>query len=126
MAAQYGKPDSVHAKPLPNPYTTAQIDTIVDVFYPHLQLQYWVIGKQQLETDSMLEADISDNKYLKYPHFGIGATQSEITAGLGEPGERTDDTFSYECALHIMSGADVTFHFASGRVTRIVYRWEMD
>jgi hypothetical protein len=126
VAAQFGKPDSVRTQPGPNPYTPTQIDTVVNVFYPNLRLKYWVMGDGKPDTESLLEADISDNKYLRFPQVGIGATRDEIVKAIGEPGERTDDTYGYECGLHIMSGADVTFHFSGGRVTRFNYRWEMD
>jgi hypothetical protein len=126
VASQFGKPDSVRAQPGPNPYTPTQIDTVVNVFYPNLRLKYWVMGGGKPDAESLLEADISDNKYLRFPQVGIGATRDEIVKAIGEPGERTDDTLSYSCGLHIMSGADVTFHFADGRVKRVNYTWEMD
>jgi hypothetical protein len=126
VAAQFGRPDSVRVQPAPNPHRPAQIDTVVDVFYPGLRLHYWVVGVTQPQTDILLEAEVSDNKYLKYPQLGIGATASEIASALGEPAERTTDSYGYSCALHIMSGADVSFHFAGGRVTRVDYRWEAD
>ena len=126
VAAKFGKPDSVRADPGPNPYTPTQIDTVAEVFYPGLRLKYWVMGKPPADNESLLEADISDNKYLRFPQVGIGATREELVRTIGEPGDRTDDTFRYECGLHIMSGANVTFHFADGRVKRILYYWEMD
>jgi hypothetical protein len=125
VAAQFGRPDSVRVQPAPNPHRPAQTDTVVDVFYPGLRLHYWVLGLPQPQTDILLEADVSDNKYLKYPQLGIGATAAEIASALGEP-ERTPDRYNYSCALHIMSGADVTFHLAGGRVRRVDYRWEAD
>jgi hypothetical protein len=73
----------------------------------------------------LLEAEVSDNKYLKYQQLGIGATADQIAGALGEP-VRTPDSYGYSCALHIMSGADVKFHLAGGRVTRVDYRWEAD
>jgi hypothetical protein len=126
VAAQYGKPDSLRLQPGPNPYTPTQIDTVVDVFYPGLVLKYWVMGAGHADTESLLEADISDNKYLKFPQAGIGATPDDIVRAIGEPAERTADTYKYECGLHIMSGANVTFHFAAGRVKRVNFRWDMD
>ncbi|HJQ52727.1 MAG TPA: hypothetical protein VJ825_02680 [Gemmatimonadaceae bacterium] len=126
VAAQFGKPDSVRLQPGPNPYTPTQIDTVVNVFYQGIRLKYWVVGAGPPDEESLLEADITDNKYLKFPQVGIGATAEQIVAAIGEPADRTDDTYSYECGLHIMSGANVKFHFADGRVKRVNYRWEMD
>jgi len=125
VAARIGKPDSVRLQPSPNPHRPAQTDTLADVFYPGLHLQSWVVAAPQAY-EILLEADVSDNKYLNYPQLGIGATPSEISSALGDPHERTDDTYTYSCALHVMSGADITFHFAGGRVTRVDYRWEAD
>jgi hypothetical protein len=125
VAAQFGRPDSVRMQPAPNPHRPAQMDTVVDVFYHGIRLHYWVVGATQ-PYDILLEADVSDNRYLKYPKLGIGASTTEITTALGEPGAGADDSYTYSCALYIMSGADVSFHFAAGRVTRVVYKWEAD
>lgn len=125
LAVQFGRPDSVRMQPAPNPHRPAQMDTVVDVFYPGIRLHYWVVGATQ-PYDILLEADVSDNRYLKYAELGIGASATEITTALGEPAERADDSYKYSCALYIMSGADVSFHFAAGRVTRVVYKWEAD
>lgn len=125
VAAQFGRPDSVRASPIPNIHRPEQIDTVVDVFYPGIQLHYFAINATP-PYDILQEAHVSDNKYLKFPRLGVGATTSDITSALGEPHERTEDTYEYSCALHIMSGADVTFHFAGGRVTRVDYYWESD
>ena len=125
VAAQFGRPDSVRANPIPNIHRPEQTDTVVDVFYPGIHLHYFAINATP-PYDILQEAHVSDNKYLKFPQFGIGATAGEITNALGEPHERTGDTYKYSCALHIMSGADVTFHFVGGRVTRVDYFWESD
>lgn len=125
VAAQFGRPDSVRMQPAPNPHRPAQTDTVVDVFYPGIRLHYWVVGATQ-PYDILLEAEVSDNRYLKYAELGIGASATEITTALGEPAERADDSYKYSCGLYIMSGADVSFHFAAGRVTRVVYKWEAD
>jgi hypothetical protein len=125
IAAQFGRPDSTRMQPAPNPHRPAQMDTVVDVFYRGIRLHYWVVGSTE-PYDILLEADVSDNRYLKYPELGIGASATKITTALGEPAERADDSYAYSCALRVMSGADVSFHFAAGRVTRVVYRWAAD
>lgn len=125
VTAQFGRPDSVRANPIPNIHRPEQIDTVVDVFYPGIHLHYFAINATP-PYDILQEARVSDNKYLKFPRLGIGASISEIASALGEPHERTDDTYKYSCALHVMSGADITFHFAGGRVTRVDYFWESD
>jgi len=102
------------------------MDTVLDVFYPGIRLHYWVVGVTQPETDILLQADVWDNRYLKYPQLGIGASASAIVSGLGDPAERTNNSYSYSCALHVMSGADVSFHFTADRVTLVEYRWEAD
>jgi hypothetical protein len=126
VAAQLGRPDSAVSQPAPNPHNPAQTDTVVDVFYPGLRLHYWVVAANQAERDIILEIDISDNRYLKYPSVGIGANAEALVNGLGERGERTEDGYRYSCALHVMSGADMGFHFADGRVKWISYRYYVD
>jgi hypothetical protein len=113
-------------QPIPSNYDKAQTDTIVDVFYPGLRLHYIVIGVSNRETDFLLEAAVSDNRYLKYPELGVGASVGEIVSALGQPEQRTNDAYSYSCALHVMSGSTVYFHFENDRVKFVVYRWEVD
>jgi hypothetical protein len=102
------------------------MDTIVDLFYSGLRLRYAVLGVKEGETDILLEADVSDNRYLKYPALGVGATVEAIVNALGQPEERTTDAYRYTCGLHIMSGATVHFHFEGNRVKFLTYWWDTD
>lgn len=126
VAAQLGRPDSVRSQPAPNPHNPAQTDTVVDTFYPGLRLHHWVVAAAQAERDIILEIDVSNNRYLKYPSFGIGATADALVSAFGERGERTGDGYRYSCALHVMSGADMDFHFGGDRVKMITYRYYAD
>jgi hypothetical protein len=116
----------VRSLPAPNTHNPAQMDTIVDVFYKGLRLHYAVLGVIKGETDILMEAEVSDNRYLKYPELGVGASASAIVSALGEPEQRTNDTYRYECALHVMSGSTVYFHLEGDRVKFLVYRWDVD
>ncbi len=116
----------MRAQPIPNTHNPAQMDTVVDLFYPGLRLHYIVLGVTEGETDILLEADVSNNRFLKYPELGVGASVGAIISALGEPEERRNDTISYTCALHVMSGATVYFHFEGDRVKFVVYRWDAD
>jgi hypothetical protein len=102
------------------------MDTVVNVFYPGLRLHYWIVAAPQSERDILLEADVSDNKYLKYPALGVGASVAAIVSTLGEPEERTNDTVSYTCALHVMSGSTVYFHFEGDRIKFVAYTFYAD
>jgi hypothetical protein len=102
------------------------MDTVVDIFYPGLRLEYIVLGVTQRETDILLQADVSDNRYLKYPALGVGARIAEIVSAFGEPEERRNDTYMYKCAMHIMSGSTVYFHLEGDRVKYVEYRWDAD
>jgi hypothetical protein len=102
------------------------MDTVVDTFYPGLRLHYIVLGVTEGETDILLQADVSDNRYLKYPALGVGAPVAAIVSALGEPEERRNDTYRYSCALHVMSGSTVYFHIADDRVKYVVYMWDVD
>jgi hypothetical protein len=126
VAAQLGRPDSVQSRPAPNPHNPAQTDTVVDVFYRGLRIHYWVLAAAQTERDIVLEIDVSDNRYLKYPSLGIGARADALVSAFGERGERREDGYRYSCALHVMSGADMDFHFAGDRVKLIAYRYYAD
>jgi hypothetical protein len=126
VATQLGRPDSVRSHPIPNTHRPAQMDTVVDVFYPGLRLHYVVLGVTEGETDILLQADVSDNRYLKYPALGVGASVAEVITAFGQPEERSNDTYSYTCALHVMSGSTVHFHLEGDRVKYVVYRWDAD
>jgi hypothetical protein len=126
VAAQLGRPDSVRSQPAPNPHNPAQTDTVVDVFYRGLRLHYWVVAAAQAERDIILEIDVSENRYLKYPNLGIGASADALVNAFGEQAERTEDGYRYSCALHVMSGADMAFHFVGDRVKLIAYTYYAD
>jgi len=91
-----------------------------------LRLHYIVLGKPTGETDILLEADVSDNRFLKYPALGVGATADAIVTALGKPEERTNEFLTYSCALHIMSGSTVHFQLESDRVKLVRYTFEAD
>jgi hypothetical protein len=96
------------------------------VFYPGLRLHYVVLGVEQGETDILLRADVLDNRYLKYPELGVGASVEAIVSYLGQPEERSNDTYSYSCALHVMEGSTVYFHFEGDRVRFVEYTFYAD
>jgi hypothetical protein len=126
LAAQLGRPDSATAQPTPNRYNSAQTDSVVNLFYPGLRLHYIVLGVARGETDILLRADVSDNRYLKYTALGVGASVGDIVSALGQPEERTNDTISYSCALHVMEGSTVYFHFEGDRVKFVEYTFYVD
>jgi hypothetical protein len=126
VGSQLGRPDSTRSQPTPNKHNPAQTDSTVDVFYPGLRLHYVVLGVAEGETDILYRADVSDNRYLKYPSLGIGASREAIVKALGEPEERTNDTYRYSCALHIMAGVTLYFHFDGDRVKFAEYWFDVD
>lgn len=126
VAARLGRPDSARSHPTPNTHRPVQTDSLVDVFYPGLRLHYIVLGVKEGNTDILQIADVSHNRFLKYPVLGIGAKVGDILSALGEPEERTSDTISYSCALHVMEGATVYFHLEGGLVKSIEYTYYVD
>lgn len=126
VTSQFGRPDSTQSEPTPNKHNPAQTDSTVNVFYPGLRLHYVVLGVKEGETDILYRADVSSNRYLKYPSLGIGATRQAIGNAVGEPETRTDDTARYSCALHIMAGVTLEFHFEGDRVKFAEYWFDVD
>jgi hypothetical protein len=126
VASQLGGPDSTQSEPTPNKHTPAQTDSTVNVFYPGLRLHYIVLGVKEGETDILYRADVSDNRYLKYPSLGIGATREALLKALGEPEAPTNDSYRYSCALHIMAGVTLDFHFEGDRVKFAEYWFDFD
>ena len=126
VTGQLGRPDSIQSEPTPNKHNPAQTDSTVNVFYPGLRLHYIVLGVKEGETDFLYRADVSDNRYLKYPSLGIGTRREDIVKAVGESEERTDDTYRYSCALHIMAGVTLYFHFEGDRVKFVEYWFDVD
>jgi hypothetical protein len=126
VASQFGRPDSAQSQPTPNKHNPAQTDSTVTLFYPGLRLHYIVLGVKAGETDILYRADVSDNRYLKYPSLGIGATREALVKALGEPEGPTNDSYRYSCALHIMAGVTLDFHFEGNRVKFAEYWFDFD
>jgi hypothetical protein len=126
VAIQFGRPDSTHSEPTPNKHNPTQTDSTVEVFYPGLRLHYIVLGIKEGETDILYRADVSDNRYLKYPSLGIGANRAAIVKAVGEPEVRPDGAYSYECALHVMAGVTLFFYFDGDRVKLAEYWFYVD
>lgn len=126
IAIKFGRPDSTHSSPTPNKYNSAQTDSTVEVFYPGLRLHYIVLGVKEGETDILYRADVSSNRYLKYPSLGIGASRDTIVKAIGEPELRPDGAYSYECALHVMAGVTLYYYFAGDRVKLAEYWFYVD
>jgi len=120
VIAQLGQPDSIRSQTEQNPDTPAQTDSTVDLFYPGLRLGYYVVAEQP-NRDILQYADVWDNRYLKYPEIGVGASAAAVVNALGEPGERTGDTYSYDCGRCIGPETPVYFHLVGGRVKYTFY-----
>ena len=124
VIARLGQPDSTAARGVINRHMPSQTDSIVDLFYPGLQLTYYVVGdgkKEFLQTAMVL-----DNRYLKYPHLGIGTPEAAILRSLGQPGSREPGKYRYDCARCIGEESPVYFYLDRGRVQRIEYTFYVD
>jgi hypothetical protein len=123
VIAVLGGPDSVRSVAEANRYDPAMSDSLVVLYYPGLRLDYLVVGGKK---DLLQEADVSDNRYLKYPTVGVGASAANIIIALGPPRERTGLAYSYECGRCIGADEPVIFHLAGGRVTNVEYQFYVD
>ncbi len=133
VIAQWGRPDSTRSQPVQNIHKPAQTDSVVNLFYPGLRLHYVVLGVAvRSDTDILLKADVSDNRYLKYPALGVGASAATIVSALGDPrepeqlGERASDKYRYDCERCIGGGLPVYFHFEGDRVKLVEYTFYVD
>jgi hypothetical protein len=125
VIAQLGQPDSIRSQTEQNPHNPAQADSTVEFFYPGLRLSYYVVGERPTR-DILQTADVWDNRYLKYPEIGVGASAAAIVSALGEPGERTNDRYSYDCGRCIGAETPVYFHLGGGRVKFVQYTFYVD
>jgi hypothetical protein len=126
VIAQLGKPDSTRSKTEQNRFNPAQTDSTVDLFYPGLRLYYYVVAEKP-NRDILQSADVWNNRYLKYPEIGVGASAAAVVSALGEPGDRTSDTYSYDCGRCIgRAETPVYFHLDGGRVKFVEYTFYVD
>lgn len=121
VIAKLGRPDSIRSHAEANPYDPAVTDSIAYLFYPGLRLDYLVGAGDRGELLQL--ADVSDNRYLKYPALGVGASAAAIVSTLGEPWKRTDTTYSYACGRCIGPDNPIIFHLDGGRVRRVEYHF---
>lgn len=122
--SKLGQPDSAHTRPEQNPHDQSRTDSIISLYYPGLHLEYHLIsegGKEILTT-----AEVSDNRYLKYPDLGIGASGSRIVSALGEPDERSDNKFEYRCSRCLGYESPLYFHLVDNVVKSLEYRFPLD
>lgn len=124
VIAELSRPDSAHSRAVPNRHRPAQTDSIVDLFYPGLRLQYLIVAPG--DTEFLEIAEVWDNRYLKYPTIGVGASAAAIVDALGKPWERTDDAYSYDCGRCIGAETPVYFHLEGGRVKFVEYTYYVD
>jgi hypothetical protein len=124
VARQVGQPDSIVGQSVINRHNPVQTDSIIDLFYHGLHLTYYVVGeggKEFLQT-----AMITDNRYLKYPQFGIGVPEGVVLRSLGEPSERVMGKVRYDCMRCIGAERPVYFYFNRGKVQRVEYSFYLD
>ena len=124
VIARLGRPDSVRWHTESSAYDPAMTDSTAYLFYSGLRLDYAV--RKGNQPDLLQIADVSDNRYLKYPALGVGATVAAIVSALGEPSERTDDSYSYVCGRCVGPGEPVIFHLQGGRVKGVEYQFYVD
>ena len=122
VIAVLGRPDSARSVAEANRHDPAVTDSLVVLYYPGLRLDYRVSGGKDL----LEVTDVSDNRYLKYPMIGVGASATNIIHALGPPWERTDSAYSYDCGRCIGADEPVIFHLAAGRVTNVEYQFYVD
>lgn len=125
VRAAFGEPDSVRAEVFENRHVPAQMDTIVEWFYPGLRLEYYVVSADSA-SDLLSVADVGDNRFLRFPELGVGADTVTVTRRLGAPRERNEHTLVYECGSCLEAYSPVEFHLANGRVRRVRFVFYVD
>jgi hypothetical protein len=121
VIANLGRPDSIRSHAEANPNDPTITDSVAYLFYPGLRLDYVVGAGNRGELLQL--ADVSNNRYLKYPALGVGASAAAVVSALGKPWQRTDDTYSYVCGRCIGPDNPVIFHLDGGRVRRVEYQF---
>lgn len=124
ISAKFGTADSIRTRPQQNRHNASQTDSIVDIYYPGLQLTFYVVsegGNALLQT-----VMVSDNRYLRYPELGIGASSATRIAALGEPNNHSLGKYRYDCKGCPLEESPVYFHLTGDTVRRIGYSFYVD
>lgn len=118
-----GEPDSISARVVPNRHVPGAHDTLFTVHYPGLVAHLHRPGPGG---EMLAGAEVTDNRYLRYPQVGIGATPRELQGALGLPDEPPDSVYTYSC--HACEGVvePVRLFLRDGRVRRIVFSFYVD
>ena len=105
----------------PNRHVPGRTDSLFVVHYDGLVSS---IRTPSPGRDLPFHVVVTDNRFVRHPAIGIGATAATVEAVLGAPTRRTDATLVYECG----EGAEepVTFRLEAGRVERIVIDYYVD
>jgi hypothetical protein len=69
---------------------------------------------------------VSDNQYLKYPNWGIGAADTTILRILGTPHSISEDEYEYVCKGCAGPEEPVYFVFKGGYVQRVEFTHYID
>ena len=123
MRNMFGAPDSVRSITEPNRHIPGVIDSLFDLFYPGLTAH---IRKPYRGNDMAVHVQLSDNRYLRYPQIGIGASPDALIRSLGEPTAREPGSFVYACSEEIEE--PVIFHLDAGgrRVSSVEIQYYVD
>lgn len=124
VVARLGRPDSVVVHPERNRHYAERVDSIFDLFYPGLHVTYYAVTEDS--HDFIMSALVASNRYLKYPRLGIGASTTELTKVLGEPSDREEGKFRYDCWRCVGYESPVYFHVRRNRVWLIEYTFASD
>ena len=117
----YGEPDSIFGTTEPNRHVPGAVDSLFSVYYQGLTAG---LRTPSGARDMVEHVTVRDNRFLRYPHIGIGATPSDIVAALGEPTARVSMTLVYDCGD--ATDQPVTFHLQTARVDSIQIHYYVD
>jgi hypothetical protein len=121
LSNAWGTPESVRVSTEPNRHIEGATDSLLVVRYPGLSVS---LRKPPSGRELTSHADVSDNRYLRYPAIGVGADTASVIGALGEPTRRPADGFVYECGM--AAAQPITFVIEDGVVRRIDIAYYVD
>lgn len=117
----HGSPDSILVWTEPNRHVEGAVDSLFTVYYPGLLASF---RRPTGGRDLIVAAGVTSNRYLSDSTIGIGASEAEIVARLGEPTRREDSNLVYECGMEVEQ--PVTFEIRNGAVFAITVAYYVD
>jgi hypothetical protein len=122
LVTEAGRPLDTSERVEPNRHIPATQDSIIRYVYDGMIVQ---IRKPAQGADMFEHVTVASRKWVNFPFFRPGLTETNLVAVMGEPQRRADGKLIYECGGGEVENP-VIFEMKDGAVQRIVFSYYVD